>query len=89
MGGSPSCGSDCSGSPWLPLLYIGFNLGFNIAALNLLKTAGESCGCMFVTDHTMTILHKFAVHSLALGPQFSEAYQCIPLNAHNQALCAY
>ena len=40
LGGSPSCGSDCSGAPLLPLLYIAFNLGFNIAALNLLKTAG-------------------------------------------------
>ena len=40
LGGSPSCGSDCSGAPMLPLLYIALNLGFNIAALNLLKTAG-------------------------------------------------
>ena len=40
LGGSPSCGSDCSGAPMLPLLYIACNLGFNIAALNLLKTAG-------------------------------------------------
>ena len=42
LGGSPSCGSDCSGAPLLPLLYIAFNLGFNIAALNLLKTAGSA-----------------------------------------------
>ena len=40
LGGAPSCGSDCSGAPMLPLLYIACNLGFNIAALNLLKTAG-------------------------------------------------
>lgn len=40
LGGLPNCGSDCSGAPMLPLLYIVFNLGFNIAALNLLKTAG-------------------------------------------------
>ncbi|KAA6419096.1 MAG: crt protein 1-like [Trebouxia sp. A1-2] len=36
LGGLPNCGSDCSGAPMLPLLYIVFNLGFNIAALNLL-----------------------------------------------------
>lgn len=54
MGGAPSCGSDCSGSPWLPLLYIGFNLGFNIAALNLLKTAGEPC--------SLTLLNNMSKH---------------------------
>lgn len=45
MGGSPSCGSDCAGAPMLPFLYILFNLAFNIAALNLLKTAGTFCFC--------------------------------------------
>lgn len=41
MGVSPGgCGSDCSGAPLLAPLYVACNLGFNIAALNLLRAAG-------------------------------------------------
>lgn len=41
MGVSPAgCGSDCSGAPLLAPLYVACNLGFNIAALNLLRAAG-------------------------------------------------
>ena len=41
MGISPAgCGSDCSGAPLLAPLYVACNLGFNIAALNLLRAAG-------------------------------------------------
>eukprot|EP00798_Chlamydomonas_sp_ICE-L_P024226 gene24226-9825_t len=29
----PSCGSDCLGAPLLPLIYVAFNLGFNVAML--------------------------------------------------------
>ncbi|GMH36475.1 hypothetical protein BSKO_04343 [Bryopsis sp. KO-2023] len=40
MGISPACGSNCAGAPLLPALYIACNLGFNIAALNMLRLAG-------------------------------------------------
>jgi hypothetical protein len=41
MGISPAgCGSDCSGAPLLAPLYVGTNLAFNIAALNLLRATG-------------------------------------------------
>ncbi|KAK9843738.1 hypothetical protein WJX81_004492 [Elliptochloris bilobata] len=42
MGISPAgCGSDCSGAPLLAPLYVACNLGFNIAALNLLRATGN------------------------------------------------
>lgn len=41
LGRTPACGGDCSGAPWLPLLYVGFNLAFNIAALRLIRQAGN------------------------------------------------
>ena len=37
----PSCGTDCSGAPFLPILYVAFNLLFNISALSVLRTGGE------------------------------------------------
>ena len=72
LGGSPNCGSDCSGAPMLPLLYIAFNLGFNIAALNLLKTAGISVlplclqGCALAQHHLHAFLKGGDGTSLAL-----------------------
>ena len=41
-GMTPSCGSDCSGAPLLPIAYVGLNLLFNISALLVLRTGGES-----------------------------------------------
>lgn len=38
---TPACGSDCSGAPFLPIAYILVNLLFNIAALNLIRRAGN------------------------------------------------
>lgn len=38
---TPACGSDCSGAPLLPLAYVATNLVFNIAALSLIRTAGN------------------------------------------------
>jgi hypothetical protein len=38
---TPSCGSDCTGAPLLPLAYVATNLIFNIAALSLIRTAGN------------------------------------------------
>lgn len=40
MGGSPSCGADCSAAPLLPLLYVAANLIFNISILMLLRRLG-------------------------------------------------
>ena len=49
MGVSPAgCGSDCSGAPLLAPLYVACNLGFNIAALNLLRAAGVRAPIMVV-----------------------------------------
>ncbi len=82
LGGSPSCGSDCSGAPMLPLLYIACNLGFNIAALNLLKTAGVfllparqchmPCSCTALAEgclcDTIHRTHDHATHTSSAGP---------------------
>ena len=38
---TPACGSDCAGAPLLPLAYVATNLVFNIAALSLIRTAGN------------------------------------------------
>ena len=38
---TPACGSDCSGAPLLPVLYVAVNLLFNISALNLISKAGN------------------------------------------------
>ncbi|PRW20703.1 TVP38 TMEM64 family membrane slr0305 isoform A [Chlorella sorokiniana] len=38
---TPSCGSDCSGAPLLPLCYVALNLLFNISALDLIRQAGN------------------------------------------------
>jgi len=84
LGGSPSCGSDCSGAPMLPLLYIAFNLGFNIAALNLLKTAGVFllpvkqchilCSCTALSDGCLcdTIFKTHVTHTSSV-----EHHSCV------------
>lgn len=38
---TPACGSDCTGAPLLPVLYVMVNLLFNISALNLISQAGN------------------------------------------------
>lgn len=38
---TPACGSNCSGAPLLPVLYVLVNLLFNISALNLIGKAGN------------------------------------------------
>ena len=38
---SPACGSDCTGAPLLPLAYVATNLVFNVAALSLIRVAGN------------------------------------------------
>lgn len=84
LGGLPSCGSDCSGAPMLPLLYIAFNLGFNIAALNLLKTAGVFllpvkqrhilCSCTALSDGCLcdTIFKTHVTHTSSV-----EHHSCV------------
>ncbi len=73
LGGLPSCGSDCSGAPMLPLLYIACNLGFNIAALNLLKTAG-----MFLLPTSLQLLGgaRFSPHMLCSCPALCSRCLC-------------
>lgn len=76
LGGSPSCGSDCSGAPMLPLLYIACNLGFNIAALNLLKTAGNVVQTLVMSSIVPTTIFAFTLSlpylppAPPLGPNF-------------------
>jgi drug/metabolite transporter (DMT)-like permease len=38
---TPACGSNCSGAPFLPVMYVLVNLIFNISALNLIGKAGN------------------------------------------------
>eukprot|EP00890_Picochlorum_soloecismus_P005388 jgi/Picsp_1/5850/NSC_03209-R1_crt homolog 1-like len=41
QGISPDCGSNCSGAPLLPIMYVLINLLFNVSALNLIRQAGN------------------------------------------------
>ncbi|KAL3155525.1 hypothetical protein ABBQ38_011076 [Trebouxia sp. C0009 RCD-2024] len=76
MGGSPSCGSDCAGAPMLPFLYILFNLAFNIAALNLLKTAGNVVQTLVMSSMVPLTIFVFTLSlpylppAPPLGPNF-------------------
>ena len=39
---TPSCGTDCTGAPLLPLLYIGLNLAFNMSMLTVSITSAQA-----------------------------------------------
>lgn len=67
MGGSPACGGDCSGSPFLPLLYVAFNLAFNIAALRLLRQAGNVVLSLVMSSIVPMTLFAFTLPLPYLG----------------------
>ena len=41
QGITPPCGSNCTGAPLIPVLYVAFNLLFNVAALQVIRQAGN------------------------------------------------
>lgn len=67
LGGSPACGSDCSGSPILPLMYVAFNLAFNIAALRLLRQAGNVVLSLVMSSIVPMTLFAFTLPLPYLG----------------------
>ncbi|KAK9834944.1 hypothetical protein WJX84_003484 [Apatococcus fuscideae] len=76
VGGSPSCGSDCSAAPLLPLLYVAFNLAFNISILQLLRSAGNVVQSIVlasivpITIYAFTLPLPYLPPPPDLGPNF-------------------
>ena len=58
QGVTPGGGSGCDGAPLLPVLYVSMNLAYNIALLNLLRTAGAVVQSL--TNSSLTPLTIFA-----------------------------
>ncbi|PSC68097.1 CRT (chloroquine-resistance transporter)-like transporter [Micractinium conductrix] len=74
---TPSCGSDCSGAPLLPLLYVATNLCFNVAALELIRQAGNVAMSLTMSAIVPVTVLAFTVHmphlpaAPPLGPLFA------------------
>ena len=58
QGVTPGGGAGCDGAPLLPVLYVSMNLAYNIALLNLLRTAGAVVQSL--TNSSLTPLTIFA-----------------------------
>lgn len=74
---TPSCGSDCSGAPLLPVLYVLLNLAFNVSALELIRQAGNVAMSLTmsaivpVTILAFTISLPYLPPAPPLGPLFA------------------
>eukprot|EP00803_Ostreobium_quekettii_P010526 evm.model.scf_244.6 EVM.evm.TU.scf_244.6 scf_244:44560-50376(-) len=76
LGSTPSCGSDCTGAPLLPILYVVTNLAFNIVALYVLRSFGGvltvlgAAGIIPLTVFAFTFNLPLLGSSGTLGPTF-------------------
>lgn len=74
---TPSCGSDCSGAPLLPVLYVLLNLAFNVSALELIRQAGNVAMSLTMsaivpfTILAFTVPLPFLPPAPPLGPLFA------------------
>jgi drug/metabolite transporter (DMT)-like permease len=75
-GVTPGGGSGCDGAPLLPVAYVGFNLAYNIALLNLLRNAGAIVQSLTNSSLTPLTIYAFTFSlpylpsSPELGPNF-------------------
>lgn len=65
---TPPCGSDCSGAPVLPLAYILFNLAFNVAALRVIRQAGNVAISLVMSSIVPLTLFAFTLPLPYLDP---------------------
>lgn len=75
MGGAPPCGADCSGAPLLPLLYVGMNVLFNVAALQLIRQAGN-----VVVSLVMSAMVPLTMYTFTIPIPFLDAAPPLGLN---------
>ena len=91
QGLTPPCGSDCTGAPLIPILYVLFNLAFNVAALQVIRQAGNVAISLIMSAIVPATLFAFTLPlpyldpAPALGPNFllGAAVLMIGLGAYN------
>jgi drug/metabolite transporter (DMT)-like permease len=93
---SPPCGSDCTGAPLIPILYVVFNLAFNVAALQVIKQAGNVAISLIMSAIVPLTLFAFTLPlpyldpAPPLGPNFllGAAVLMVGLSAYNAPMWA-
>lgn len=82
---TPPCGSDCTGAPLVPLAYVATNLVFNIAALSLIRTAGNVVMSLVMSALVPVTIWAFTVGSGAGQGEGARAGQARSLQ---RGMCA-
>lgn len=93
---TPPCGGDCSGAPLIPLLYVAFNLCFNVSALMVIRTAGNLAISIVMSAIVPATLFAFTLPlpyldpAPPLGPNFlfGAAVLMVGLGAYNAPMWA-
>lgn len=65
---TPACGSDCSGAPLLPLLYVAMNLLLNVFVLSLIRLAGNVTVSLCMSAVVPLTIYAFTLPLPLLGP---------------------
>jgi drug/metabolite transporter (DMT)-like permease len=65
---TPPCGSDCTGAPLIPILYVVFNLAFNVAALQVIRQAGNVAISLIMSAIVPATLFAFTLPLPFLDP---------------------
>mmetsp|Transcript_9076 Transcript_9076/g.30066 ORF Transcript_9076/g.30066 Transcript_9076/m.30066 type:complete len:121 (-) Transcript_9076:328-690(-) len=77
VGVTPACGGDCTGAPWLPLLYIANNILFNVNALKMMRSLGAVTSTLVFSATVPLSVLAFTLNlpfigaSPPLGPSFA------------------
>jgi len=93
---TPPCGADCTGAPLIPILYVVFNLAFNVAALQVIRQAGNVAISLVMSAIVPATLFAFTLPlpyldpAPPLGPNFllGAAVLMIGLGAYNAPMWA-
>ena len=93
---TPPCGGDCSGAPLIPLLYVAFNLFFNVSALMVIRTAGNLAISIVMSAIVPATLFAFTLPlpyldpAPPLGPNFllGAGLLMVGLGAYNAPMWA-
>jgi len=65
---TPPCGADCTGAPLIPILYVVFNLAFNVAVLQVIKQAGNVAMSLTMSAIVPATLFAFTLPLPYLDP---------------------
>lgn len=93
---TPPCGADCTGAPLIPILYVLFNLAFNVAALQVIRQAGNVAISLIMSAIVPATLFAFTLPlpyldpAPPLGPNFllGAAVLMVGLGAYNAPMWA-